>query len=182
MDDCAVGSTSAGQERYAGGGRDAGSEAETVCWFPKGVCGGLRRASRWSAAGEPRRSGDNPPKHPMKENQMQMGGADCLPLVGPGAIAEVQISKDKPHYGRKPMQSGGGGRLPLVGPGAPAEFRLLNPTTHHGGKQLQSGGGGRLPLVGHEDQNPIRKETQAAGSPRSRLQAHSSMRKCCASV
>src|SRR5450759_4157448 len=146
MDDCAVGSTSAGQERYAGGGRDAGSEAETVCWFPKGVCGGLRRASRWSAAGEPRRSGDNPPKHPMKENQMQLGGADCLPLVGPGA---------------------------------PAEFRLLNPTTHHGGKQLQSGGGGRLPLVGPEDQNPIRKETQAAGSPRSRLQAHSSMRKCC---
>jgi hypothetical protein len=33
-------------------------------------------------------------------------------------------------------------------------------------------------LVGPEFQNPIRKETLAAASLRSRLQAHSSMRKC----
>ena len=76
------------------------------------------------------------------------------------------------------MQMGNAESLPLVGPGVLAEFQLLNTTTHHGGKQLQSGGEGHIPLVGPEDQNPIRKETQAAGSLRSRLQAHSSMRKC----
>src|ERR1017187_395024 len=37
----------------------------------------------------------------------------------------------------------------------------------------------RLPLVGPGDQNLIRKETLAAGRFAPRLQAHSSMRKCC---
>ena len=43
---------------------------------------------------------------------------------------------------------------------------------------MQPGGADRLPLVGPGDQNLIGKETLAAGSLRSRLQAHSSMRKC----
>jgi hypothetical protein len=46
---------------------------------------------------------------------------------------------------------------------------------------MQPGGADRLPLVGPGDQNLIGKETLAAGSLRSRLQAHSSMRKCCVS-
>src|SRR5450756_3218359 len=52
----------------------------------------------------------------MKENQMQSGGADCLPLVGPGAITELQLLNTTTHCEGKPTQSGGADCLPLVGP------------------------------------------------------------------
>src|ERR1019366_7910645 len=148
--------------------------------FPKRVCGGQRRASRWSAAGEPRRSDDQNPKHPMKENQMQSGVGDRLPLVGPEATTELKLSNTKTHFEGKTIQSEGADYLPLVGPKAITELRLSNTSTHCEGKPPQSGGSDCLPLVGPGTQNLIRKETLAAESLRSRLQAHCSMRKCCA--
>jgi hypothetical protein len=53
----------------------------------------------------------------MKENQMQMGGAGRLPLVGPGATKEFKLPKATTHYERKPTRIGGADCLPLVGPG-----------------------------------------------------------------
>ena len=47
---------------------------------------------------------------------MQSGGADCLPLVGPGAITELQLLNTTTHCEGKPTQSGGADCLPLVGP------------------------------------------------------------------
>jgi hypothetical protein len=94
---------------------------------------------------------------------MQPGGADSLPLVGPGVITELQLSKTKTHYERKTTQWGGADSLPLVGRGTSEEFQLLKPAIPYEGRPVQSGGAGCLPLVGHGTQNPIRKETPAGG-------------------
>jgi len=70
----------------------------------------------------------------------------------------------------------------LVGPEAQRALRNSKPKPSYEGKPTPLEGAGRLPLVGPEFKNPIRKEILAARSLRSRLQAHSSMRKCSASL
>ena len=63
----------------------------------------------------------------MKENQTQPGGANRLPLVGPGATTEFQFLNTTDNPGGKQLQSGGcGAAFPLVGPEATQEFQLLN--------------------------------------------------------
>ena len=90
---------------------------------------------------------------------MQPGGADCLPLVGPEAITELQLSKTKTHCEGKPMQSGGADSLPLVGRGTSAESRLLKTKTHYEERPMQSGGAG-LPPVGRPTELKLKIQSE----------------------
>ena len=117
-------------------------------------------------------------KHTMMENQYTSEGANCLPLVGPGVITELRVSKPK----RPMMENQYNPRARTASRWSASRYlQSISSQTHKLLMENQTqpaGSASCLPLVGPGTRNPIRKETLAAGSIRSRLQAHSSMRKC----
>ena len=109
------------------------------------------------------------------------GGRKPPPVGRPRSDNRVSVLKYHRQPWRKAIAIGGvRGRLPAGRPRSNTRVSALKYKIHATEAKTNAiGDADCLPLVGPGDQNSIRKETLAAGSLRSRLQAHSSMRKCC---